>query len=97
MDKVQDKVSTSTVDPKYGKGLKKESGCHNWCPASPRSPPPIDGAEKNDRIKTDWTRRDIGRSLETYPVNPVVRMAYPVIAVVYMVIYADVVKGNTIP
>ena len=40
---------------------------------------------------------DIGRSLETYPVNPVVRMAYPVIAVVYMVIYADVVKVNTIP
>ena len=59
-------------------------------------PPGIDGAENNDRIKTDRTRKDIGRSLETYPVNPVVRMAYNVISMVYMVSYTDVVKGNII-
>ena len=65
-----------------------------------RTPPPhpvsIDSADDNEGIITDKTRRDIGRSLETNPVNPVVRMAYPVIAVVCMVRYADVVKGNII-
>ena len=63
------------------------------------SPPPvsIDGADNNDGIIIDSTRRDIGISLETNPVNPVVRMAYNVIFMVCMVSYADVVKGNIIP
>ena len=45
----------------------------------------------------DRKRRDISRSLETNPVNPVVRMEYPIIDVVYTVSYADLVKVNIIP
>ena len=63
-------------------------------------PPPlpvsIDGAENNDGIRTDRTRRGIVSSLETDPVNPVVRMPYPVSAVVCVVSYDVVVKGNII-
>ena len=46
---------------------------------------------------TDRTRRGIGRSLETYLVNPVVHMADPVSSVVCMVSYADLVKENMLP
>ena len=41
---------------------------------------------------TDRTRRGIGRSLETYPVNPVVYMSDPVSSVVCMLSYDDLVK-----
>ena len=48
--------------------------------------------ENNYGRRTDSTRRDIGRSQETYTVNPVVHMADPVSPVVCMVSYADLVK-----
>ena len=63
-------------------------------------PPPllsIDGVVNNDGIITDRKRRDIGRSLETDPVKPVVRAYYTISSVVHIVRYADVVKGNMIP
>ena len=53
---------------------------------------PQECVENNEGIRTDRTRRDIGRSQETYPVNPVVRMADHVSAVVYIVSSADLVK-----
>ena len=84
-----------------GRVKKKEAGYQTCCPASPGSPPPpppvsIDGAENNDGIRTDRTRRGIVSSLETDHVNPVVRMPYPVSAVVCVVSYDVVVKGNII-
>ena len=53
--------------------------------------------DNNDGRITDITRRGIGRSQETYPVNPVVCLADPVSAVVCMVSYDNLVKGNMLP
>ena len=64
MDKGQEKVSTTTVKPKYGQVKKKEAGCQTWRPASIGSPPPlvsIEGSDNNDGIITDSSRRGIGR------------------------------------
>ena len=53
---------------------------------------PQECVENNVGRITDRTRRDIGRSQEIYPVNPVVRMVDPVSAVVCMVSYNYLVK-----
>ena len=53
---------------------------------------PQECVDNNDGRRTDRKRTGIGRSQETYPVNPVVRMADPISAVVYMVSYSDLVK-----
>ena len=63
-------------------------------------PPPlvsIDGVDNNDGIITDTKRRDIGRSLETYIVKPVVHTYYSISSVVRMVRYDGAVKVNMIP
>ena len=58
---------------------------------------PQECVDNNDGRITDRKRRGIGRSQETYPVNPVVRMSDPISAVVYMVSYSDLVKENMLP
>ena len=52
---------------------------------------PQEFVDNNDGRRTEMTRRDIGRSQGKYPVNPMVRMADPVSAVVCMVSYNDLV------
>ena len=58
---------------------------------------PQECVDINDGRRTDRKRKNIGRSQETYPVNPVVCMGYSVSAVVCMVSYADLVKENMLP
>ena len=58
---------------------------------------PQECVDNNYGRRTEMKIRGIGRSQETYPVNPVIGMEDPVSAVVCMVSYADLVKENMLP